>query len=353
MSEEVPFLSVPSKYGEEIRQRLLSLGIFDPNYRLVSKDGRLFFPLRRPLIVNELIPELNSIDYHIGVMDFPKARIDPRTLAEALRGILPDDELALLPRAYDLIGDIAVLEIPDEIAQHGALIGEKFLKIHRNFVTVLRKKSAITGIVRTRRYDLLAGVDKTDTIHTEYGCRIVVDLSRAYFSPRLLEEHRRVAAQVTGSEYVVDMFTGVGPFPLHIAKRTTANVIAVDVNPSAIDLLRKSMTLNRLKGIIMPVVSDIKRYVASVKTGTADRVIMNHPSDAISFIDEACTLLRAGGIMHYYDFIGGNDVEGTVIAKVQKAVESSGRRVRDVLLVRKVRDSAPYEYHVAVDAVIE
>jgi len=149
------------------------------------------------------------------------------------------------------------------------------------------------------------------------------------------------------------MFSGVGPFALHIAKRSSANITAVDINPHATKLLEKSMTLNRLQGIIHPITSDIREYVKSVPTRIADRVIMNHPSGAFNYIQEACYLLKSGGMMHYYDFGGGEDPEGTLQNKVEALVKESNRSIREAPLIRRVRDSAPYEYHIVLDAIID
>ena len=80
---------------------------------------------------------------------------------------------------------------------------------------------------------------------------------------------------------------------------------------------------------------------------------MNHPSGASDFVSEACYLLKSGGTMHYYDFIGGKDPEQELSKKLCELVEETGRKVKEIVLIRRVRDSAPYEYHMVIDAVIE
>lgn len=353
MSDRIPYLCVPVKLGEEVRRILLLHEILDAEHRIISEDDKIFFPLSEGYQFDEVSSALGLIEYTTGSREFPPSVNGPRTLAESLREVLTQTELEMLPRAYDLIGDIAVLEIPEALSAHKSRIGAAFLDLHPNFVTVLGKKGAISGTIRVREYELLAGENKTDTIHTEYGCRIAVDLADAYFSPRLLEEHNRVAKQVQEGEEVVDMFTGVGPFALHIARRIDARVTAVDINPAAIELLKKSMLLNRLVGAIVPMPSDIREFARTFESGAADRVIMNHPSGASDFIPEACYLLKRGGIMHYYDFMGGADPEGAVIEKLQGLVKLHGRNASEIGTVRRVRDSAPYEYQLVVDATVD
>ena len=353
MSSNKPFIKVETRLGEKIRKALSAAGVLDNEHKIVLDNDNLCFPLRQELALDDLQDILGSDDFETGTMNFPPAFEVPRTLSDALSSILTPEELELLPRAYDLVGDIAILELPDLLSKHAKKIGDAFLSIHRNFTTVLAKKGAISGTTRVREYDLLVGQDKTDTVHIEYGCRIAVDLAAAYFSPRLLEEHHRVAGQVSGEEVVLDMFTGIGPFALHIAKRSHARVIAVDINERGIELLQKSITMNRLIGTIEPVIADVRTYIQNKTHHNIDRVIMNHPSAAFEFIPDACSALKENGVMHYYDFIGGDQPETELAEKITSLVEDAGRNVVEISKTRRVRDSAPYEHQMVADLIIE
>ncbi len=348
-----PYLRVPTRMGETAKKRLGESGLLDFGYRIENRDDYLYMPLRTRVSVEVLSEALGMKKVETGELDFEPFRPVGEKLSDVLAGDMNSDEVRLLPRSYDLIGDIAVLEIPSEIAQHEQKIGTAFLKIHRNFSTVLVKRGAISGVIRTREYDLIAGVDKTDTVHIEYGCRIAVDLARAYFSPRLLEEHHRVAGLVQDGEIVIDMFTGVGPFALHIVTTRRADVYAIDINPDAIALLERSMRMNRLMGMIHPVVADAGIYVPANFQKRADRVIMNHPKGASEFIALACMAVTGGGVVHYYDFAGGADPEEQFAQKVKSLVEKSGRSLRRIEAVKRVRDSAPYEFQMVADLIID
>ncbi|MFW9788036.1 MAG: class I SAM-dependent methyltransferase family protein [Candidatus Thorarchaeota archaeon] len=350
MSSKKPFLKVSAVDGERIRKALLDYNLLDTEHKIVSLDGALFLPLNREIHREQIETLLGPVSFQTGEMHFEPVSLGPKSLSDALKNHLSPAELELIPRAYDLIGDIAVLEIPDELLKHSKRIGLAFHEVHKNFSTVLAKRGAISGTTRVREYQCLAGEDKTDTIHIEYGCRLAVDLSKAYFSPRLLEEHHRIAQLVKDNEFVVDMFCGVGPFPIHIARQRKAHIVAIDINSEAIVLLNKSMRLNHLQGTIEPIVGDVKNYP---KNKIADRVIMNHPSRAFDFIPEACRILKPSGVLHYYDFVGGEDPENTLTRKLAQLVEESGRCIETVNLVRRVRDSAPYEFQMVIDAVIE
>ncbi len=353
MSSKKPFLKVPANEGERIRKILLEHGFLDTDFKIVSQNTSLYMPLHQKLQKEQIIGITGPIDCDVGEREFESALQGPRTLAEALEDHLTTSELALVPRAYDLIGDIAVLEIPEELSEHSDLIGRVFHDVHKNFSTVLAKRGAISGTTRTREYQHLAGEIKTNTIHTEYGCRLAVDLSKAYFSPRLLEEHNRIAQLVQENELVVDMFCGVGPFPVHITRQRAAHVVAIDINPEAINLLKESMKLNRLLGTIEPIIGDARKYTSKSEEAVADRVIMNHPSGAFDFVSDACRVLKLNGVIHYYDFIGGKNPEDEIKNKALKLVEESGRSVQEVGRIRRVRDSAPYEFQMVIDLLIE
>jgi len=353
MSQELPYVGVEKEHGEEIRKALLEQNLLNTSFRIISKGNRLFFPLKSNYEQAEKLLAATSSSLVFGTREFEKIATGPSSLVEALKDDLTEDLLELVPRAYDLIGDIAVLEVSEELDSFKELIGRQFLRVHPNFETVLNKKGAISGTLRTRDYELLAGVDKTDTIHTEYGCKIAVDLKKAYFSPRLLEEHHQVAKQVRDDELVIDLFCGVGPFSLHIAKRTTAGVMAVDINPEAIQLLKKSIGLNQLKGELQTVLSDAHKFAQTSLPHIADRIIMNHPSGAEEFISDACQLIKPGGVIHYYDFMAEPNPEEKMLTRARNLIAANNRNVIKNSRVRKVRDSAPYEYQMVADLKVQ
>ncbi len=343
---------VPKHLGEHTRQKLLEHGALDIKCRILEVNGHLMIPTRPEIKKSVVAKIFSDTPCEICPHEFDMLSSGPRSLEEALAGVLSHKELSLLPRAYDLIGDIAVLEIPPELEQYSSQIGYAFLSIHKNFKTVLAKEGAISGLTRTRKYRLLAGENKTRTVHTEYGVKIAVDLAVAYFSPRLLEEHHRVASLASDGERVFDMFTGVGPFALHITKHHASDVVAVDINGAAIILLMDSIDMNQLTGRVFPVISDARDY-AYACTVDFHRIIMNHPSGSEAFVDAACRVIAPGGVIHFYSFIAGNNPEAQMEKKITRLVTAAGRKVSDIPTIRKVRDSAPYEFQMVADVVID
>ena len=179
----------------------------------------------------------SGVNFAITTSHFEERKKHRETFVEQLRGRLSQRLLANLPRSIDFVGDLAVVEIPKELQTHKKIIGEVILRANRNVHTVLSKAGAINGTFRTRAFDFLAGERTTKTLYKEHGCKYQLDLARVYFSPRLSHEHKRVASSVQEGETAIDLFAGVGPFAILIAKmHEKVTVYAIDANPEAVSI---------------------------------------------------------------------------------------------------------------------
>jgi tRNA (guanine37-N1)-methyltransferase len=307
----------------------------------------------RPADVEEL--EKRLPEFKISTHKFPERAKRPRSLLDMLEDKLPPHLLASLPRAIDFVGEIAVVEIPPELERHKGMIGEAIMQIHKQVHTVLARSGAVEGVYRLRAFEVIAGVGETETMHKEYGCAYHVDLAKAYFSPRLSHEHDRVASQVKEGETIVDMFAGIGPFSVLIAKRhENVRVYAIDVNPDAVHLLKRNLNRNRVEQKVTPILGDADQIIEERLSGVADRVIMNLPERAIEYVDSACeTLKHEGGTVHYYDFTKTPNPLETARVRLIEAVEKTDRGIQKILFARKVRAIAPYAWQVVVDAQIK
>jgi tRNA (guanine37-N1)-methyltransferase len=316
--------------------------------------SHICIPLIRNLTKNELSTLKAQVpDFEITTAVFNK-KPQTKTLPEILENRLPPHLLASLPRALDVIGDIAIVEVSPELKSQYSLIGEAILTMHKKVQTVLAKVGAVSGTYRLRDFEVIAGKHKTDTVHKEYGCQYYVDVAKAYFSPRLSHEHNRVASLVQKCETIVDLFAGVGPFSVLIAKKNAdAKVYAVDVNPKAIEFLKRNIRLNRVENKVIPIQGDAKQVVENRLLGVADRVIMNLPEKAAEFIDIACESIKpAGGTIHYYTFIRLPDSLENMQLRFSEAVEKAGRKVNAYLFAKPIRETAPYEWQAVLDAKI-
>jgi tRNA (guanine37-N1)-methyltransferase len=332
-----------------------NMRLIDHSLRVFSTGNELCIPLARPIDESEsrrLSAALGPI--RIEEQEFRERSQRPRTLTEALKGDLPPRLLAAVPKSFDIIGHIAIIELPDQLASFEELIGTSFLEICPSVRTVMAKAGAFSSDYRTRELRLIAGEDNSVTHYREHGCIFELDVRTVFFSPRLSQERLRVASQVQPGERVVDMFAGVGPYSILIAKKQPlSTVYAIDANPSAFKFLVSNILTNRVLSNVRPMMGDVREVVKSNLSKVADRLIMNLPGKAADFVDVACSSLnKRGGVIHFYSFESAENPYEAATEKLRRRIEESGRELKSILAVRIVKEIAAYRFQVAVDAQV-
>lgn len=330
-------IKVPKKKGEPARRALLDLEILDNSLKIGSDETFLYLPLSR----NPSPEELESLPEGFEFTNFDFEPLEKKPVPEDLLGFSP---------AYEVVGDIALLEDENLDTQTALDIADALLRTQPNIKSVVRPLTPVIGEFRVREFEVIAGEPRTETIHREYGCRYKVDLARAYFTPRLSTERSRILSWVKEGDTVVDMFAGVGPYSILLAKsKKPSKVIAIDKNPDAVRYLRENISLNSAKNI--EAIEGDAREEAKKFAGTADHVIMNLPHNAYEFLDSAVLLTKPGGIIHYYGITPENDLFESSIKLIRKAAERAGRKI-EVLEKRVVRSYAPHQYNICIEAKV-
>lgn len=226
-----------------------------------------------------------------------------RMLKKALESILTKEESEELISAFDQIGDIIIVRIPDSLLSKKKLIGETLLKEVKIAKSVFYQASAVEGDFRTRNLEILAGDDRTETVYKEFGCKFTVDVENAFFSPRLSTERERIANLVEDGETVVNMFAGVGMFSVMIAKKKKCTVYSIDINPVASNLCEKNILSNKLLGNVISISGDASKVIKEKLTDKSDRTLMLLPERSDEFLQSAINATKSGGVIHYYSHI--------------------------------------------------
>ncbi len=273
-------------------------------------------------------------------------------LKDALEDDLDDDELDHLVKSFEVVGDVAILEVPEELEHRKDIIGERLMELNSHIRTVLRETSGRKGEFRTRDYELIAGMDNIETIHKEHGCRFKLDPTKVYFSEKEATERQRIMEQVERGETIMAMFAGVGPFPIVIAREKDVNKIyAVELNPAACDYLEENIKLNKLEDTVVPLKGDVMD-ICPEYFGMCDRVLMPLPKDSDRFLDLAVKCLKDTGIVHYYSWSG----EDGLYDKAKENLIEAGRRNNketEIKDTRKVLPFAPRKWKICVDCVFK
>lgn len=348
-------LGIEKQRAQKLLAEMKRLDLLDFARRSVSNPERVIFPLHAGFNSDSL-ERLQKIfpDMVLERAVFPEKPRRTSNLLCALEGRLPSSLLASVPRSVDVVGNVAIVEVPAELSSYKSIIGQAVSEIHGNVRLVLAKAGPVSDQYRVRDLERLAGEGSTLTLHKENNCIFRVDVSKTFFSPRLSYERLRVARQVKPGEVVVDMFAGVGPFSITMAKTMPhVEVFSIDINPEAFRLLEENILLNKVQSQVVPLLGDAAHLVKEKLTNVADRVLMNLPSQSRNFLQTGCLCLKQkGGIMHYYSFQSERDPIEASRDELGKAVASAGRKVEDYLYARLVKSTAPREWLVVVDAKV-
>ena len=220
-------------------------------------------------------------------------------LKEQLKDTLPGPALCSLSDRFDVIGNIAVLSIPEELTRYRFVIADAVISRRPAIRTVLNKISCLEGGNRTAPFEVLAGTD-TVTTHREYGFTYRLDVRTVFFNPRLASERKRVTDQICPGERVLVPFCGVGPYVIPAAARG-AVVVAIDQNPEACRWLEENILLNGVENQVTRFSGDAFD-TSLLLQGTFDRAIIPTPYGMDAIFDIIIPRVKPGGMIHFYTF---------------------------------------------------
>ena len=226
-----------------------------------------------------------------------------KMLKRVLQDVFSEKESEQLISAFDQIGDIIIVRIPDSLVSKKEIIGKTLLEQVSTAKSIFYQSSPVEGDFRTRQLEVIGGEDKTQTEYKENGCRFIVDVEKAFFSPRLSTERERIAGLVKEGEVIINMFGGVGMFSLLVAKETACTVYNIDINPVAAQLCKENVQINKLKGEVISLNGDATQIINEQLAGKADRILMLLPERSDEFLNSALNGLKKKGTIHYYSHI--------------------------------------------------
>ena len=88
-------------------------------------------------------------------------------LKKALENILSDIDSKEIVSAFDQIGDIIIVRIPDSLISKKKVIGKALLQQVKTAKSVFYQSSPVEGDFRTRNLELIEGERKTETEYKE------------------------------------------------------------------------------------------------------------------------------------------------------------------------------------------
>ena len=272
-------------------------------------------------------------------------------LKKSLESVLTPKESEELISAFDQIGNIIIVRIPDSLLSKKKIIGETLLNEVKIVKSVFYQASAVEGEFRTRNLEILAGEDNTETEYKEFGCRFRVDVANAFFSPRLSTERERIANLIQEGETMTNMFAGVGMFSIMAAKKTKCTVFSLDINPTASELCEKNIKLNKLAGNVISINGNTTEIIKEQLIDKSDRTLMLLPERSDEFLESAISTTKNGGMIHYYSHIHAD--KKTDAGKLSEEHYLKVTPVKSEIISSKiVRAVGPRYYQTVVDVKI-
>jgi len=338
-------------------------------YKVLKDGDHVYFPLKESSTTIEFLNTKIKKKVEFDVVKKP-AKMNKnyqRSITEILQEKLPPNILEFIPKSYDTIGNTVIVEFDrlnylsdPELSLYKSKIGEAISEVNRNIKSVYEKRSEIKGDFRLRDISLIHGIDQPELIHKENHCVFKLNLKTTYFTPRLVFEHKRISTvDIKVKEIIVDLFAGVGPISIQIARIHDVIIYAFDINPEAIRYLNTNISLNTLRGKIHSYNINVKKLldplnqVGKALKNQVDRVIMNLPERSHEFLEIALFLLKAsGGILHFYQFSEKPDPIEKAIKSLVESLRSKNWAVRKIFESKIVKTFSPQQDLVVIDANI-
>ncbi len=246
-------------------------------------------------------------------------------LHEVLKKKLTKQERLLVPRAFDMVGTIAIFnEFPKELRKKEKIVAAAVMQLNPNIKTVAKKTGKYAGKYRTPKITVIDGKKTKETTHRENAVSLRLNVETCYFSARTGAERLRVAKQVKKSEKILVMFSGIASFPCVIAKNSNpARVYGVELNKQAHKYAEENVRINKLTTVVL-LQGDVKRIVPKLNE-RFDKILLPLPKNAEGYLDLALKKLKSKGKIYLYLFASVDD-----FAAVKRAYQ---RRFKKVSLI--------------------
>jgi tRNA (guanine37-N1)-methyltransferase len=266
-----------------------------------------------------------------------------------LKPVLNDDEITKLYSAFDIIGEIAIIRIPDELYDKKEIIGNAILNNIKHIRSVYMQNSPVKDLYRIRELECIAGVDNPITIYKEHGCKFKLNVKSVYFSPRLSNERKRLTDLVNNNEIIINMFAGVGTFSIIIAKYKACKVYSIDINDEAYKYTVENVKINKVSDRVIPLLGNARDVIRANLINVADRVLMPLPEYAKEYISDAILALKDHGIIHYFTHIHADNKLDAINRSKDEMIYIMQDYKYSVINAKVVRAVGPRLYQLVLD----
>jgi tRNA (guanine37-N1)-methyltransferase len=286
-----------------------------------------------------------------------KIGYEEMTATEVLGEILPDG--MDVPSSYEAAGHLLHVNLLEEQRPWKHIIGEVLLDKVPSARTVVTKTGNIESEYRTFPMEVIGGEEDFNVQVREGGCTFEFDYRQVYWNSRLQMEHSRIVKKIAPGSIVVDMFAGVGPFALPLAKKGV-EVFANDKNPASHAAMLHNIALNKLSRKVHAENMCGRAYLRGLLAQpgfVVDHCLMNIPALGIEFCDSFVAAFPASyprkrlPLVHTYCFSKGESPEACSADVKKRLADRLECDLAELpsLAVRVVRDVAPAKLMMCVE----
>lgn len=271
------------------------------------------------------------------------------------------------PRAFNILGNIAVVKFPGEVKsgpprgtsknlrkrfllEAKKKFAEKILRENKPVRTVLEKQGKVKGRLRKIQTRHIVGEKTKEVLYKENNCFFRFNVDSSYFSPRLSNERKEIASKIKKNDNVLVMFSGVAPYSIVIAKNSkTKKVFSVEINREANKYAKLNLELNKVKDKVELVQGDIKKIARKFKKENKkfEVIVMPRPQLKDSFLRETFILSKKNTRIYYYDFCREDEINN-IVEKIKLEAKKYRKKIK-ILNIKTAGEIAPYKIRVRID----
>ncbi len=329
------YLKVRKELAEQAKRKLVRESLLDKHAAIEHSDSYVLFPMQD--ISRATIKKLFGRGADVIERAGKETSKKNPNYRESLRDILTNGEYEEMVKGYDLLGNIAIIDVPESLMKKEKRIARVIMQIHSHVKTVVAKEGAVSGKFRTRKFRIVAGEKNYIAMYKENGCTFRFDVRKTFFSNRLGHERMRIVNLSKKKEDVAVLFGGIGPFTIEIAKANPkASVVNVELNPYAHKLALENIKLNKVKNATA-VKKDVKAF-AKGKHKNFDRIIVPMPTTSLEYLDSIRSIAKKRALVHLYVFAHLDEGLNLIKKRLSDHAKDSGYKIKIV----NTRIARPY-----------
>lgn len=232
-----------------VKQYLLKIDNFKPIQNVAEGESHVYLnpelvktwqdlALETQKLLSDLKLNERNLKFKTQTLNYENYSIE-----SIFRSVLPPDIEGM--SSFTKVGHIVHVNLREHLIPYKDIIGQVLFDKVANCRTVVNKVASIDNTYRNFQMEVLRGENDMQTQVKENKCFFEFDFSKVYWNSRLCTEHERIVNMIKSGNVVFDVFAGVGPFSVPLAKKK-CHVFANDLNPESYKWLNHNFAKNKV-----------------------------------------------------------------------------------------------------------